>query len=145
MASTVEQNRAYRAEKRAQDPDWGVKQYSRIKKRLNSDPAVFVANKIAKQKHAAQRRGIEWTLNHSSLTKRLLKATHCALSGRELVFKIGHPNSPSIDRKNSKLGYTPRNTQIVCYAVNIAKMASTDREFIKLCQDIAHYNGKTKP
>lgn len=140
MASTAEQTRAYRAEQRALDPNWGVKQYRRLKQRLNTDPAVFVANKITKQKHAAQRRGIEWTLNYDTLTQRLLTATHCAISGRKLVFKIGHPNSPSIDRKNSSKGYTPRNVQIVCYAVNIAKMASTDREFIKLCKDIAQHN-----
>jgi hypothetical protein len=135
-----EYNKAYRARAKAADPEYGRKLYSHRKKRLNSDKNVFVANKISKQKDAARRRNIEWTLDTTRLTKRLLNATYCAISGRELVFKIGHPNSPSIDRKNSKLGYTARNIQIVAYTANVAKMELSDRDFIQLCKDIAQYN-----
>ena len=135
-----EYNRAYRARVQAADPEYGRNKYLRRKEQLNNCPHAFVANKISKQKDAARRRGISWTLDHETLTKLLLNSSHCAISGRELVFQIGHPNSPSIDRKNSKLGYTPCNIQIVAYATNIAKMELSDEDFIQLCKDIAQHN-----
>lgn len=145
--SRTQYSKQYRAGKKAEDPNWGAKLYEQRKLRLNSDPALFVANKISKQKDAARRRGIPWTLDTDKITQRLLAATHCSISGRKLVFQIGHANHPSIDRKNSKLGYTPRNIQIVSYAANVAKMDASDKDFIQLCIDVVLHHkksGKTK-
>lgn len=45
-----------------------------------------------------------------------------------------NPFSPSIDRIDSKIGYTDTNVQIVCTAYNIAKSEMTDIEFLEFCK-----------
>jgi len=110
----------------------------------NGDPWRFSSLKVSKQKYAAKRRGIDWTLNDDRLIKKIAESTHCAISGRELQFEINNIDSPSIDRKNSNLGYSARNVQIVTTAINKAKMDLSDAEFIKLCCDVAANNGWVK-
>jgi hypothetical protein len=143
--SNIEDQRAYVQRKIAADPKYYQKKYQRVKESINGSRLNYAANKISKQKSAAQRRGIEWSLNESQLFKRFQTTDHCAISGREFVFEIGHPDSPSIDRKNSFLGYTARNIQLVTLAANRAKNVLSDREFVQLCKDIAqHHFGKTR-
>jgi hypothetical protein len=112
---------------------------------LNSDPVLFASSKVSKQKYSAKKRGIDWELHTDTTINRIVKSKMCALSGRNLIFEIGHPDSPSIDRKNSKLGYTSRNTRIVTTAVNIAKNDLTEKEFIKMCCDVAEHHGYINP
>lgn len=120
-------------------------EYSKRLNTLNTNSFSFASNRVSKQKYAAKRRGIDWELDHETTIDRIVRSKKCALSGRELIFEIGHPDSPSIDRKNSDLGYTSRNTRIVSAVVNIAKNDLSEKEFIKMCCDVARMNGWVDP
>ena len=64
----------------------------------------------------------EWRLNLEWF-KQKLSAGVCEQTGIRFNFdfSIKHPFRPSVDRINSKLGYTPENCQLVCCIFNIAK------------------------
>jgi len=118
---------------------------TRLLELTNGNPWRLASIRVSKQKNAAATRGIDWDLNRDSIVKRIATSTHCAISGRPLVFEIGHKDVPSIDRKNSLKGYTSRNTQIVSSSVNIAKNNLTDREFVEMCCNVAEKHGWLAP
>jgi hypothetical protein len=122
----------------------GYDKYTRILELTNGDPWRIAGNRVSKQQYAARTRGIEWKLDRERTVRRIAQSTHCALSGRRLVFEIDNIDSPSIDRKNSDRGYTSRNTQIVTSAVNKAKHDLTEQEFIDMCCDVAKKHGWVK-
>ena len=119
----------------------GYDKYTRHLERTNGNPWKIASNRYSKQKYAAKKRDIEWTLDRERTIKRIAASTHCALSGRPLVFEIANIDSPSIDRKNSNGIYSARNTQIVTSAVNKAKHDLTEKEFIEMCCCVAEQNG----
>ncbi|CAB4129304.1 hypothetical protein UFOVP112_402 [uncultured Caudovirales phage] len=51
-----------------------------------------------------------------------------------------NPNSCSIDRINSSLGYVPGNIQLVSAKTNLAKGNMSSKEFIQFCKKVAKYN-----
>ena len=53
----------------------------------------------------------------------------CALSGLPMLHKYGSLESCSIDRKDSNVGYTYNNMQLVCKWANYGKNKYTDGEF----------------
>ena len=102
-----------------------------------NDSEKYIRRKLVYQKTWAKRRGIEWTLNTDKMIKKVIEQKVCACSGIEFVYKHNSLYSPSIDRINSSKGYTPRNVQIVCVAVNQAKWKLTQKQFIDMCKSIA--------
>lgn len=64
----------------------------------------------------------------------------CVYSGRVLDWKINSANKASIDRINSKKGYTKDNVQIVCQLVNQAKNDMTHDDFLTFIIEL--YNKK---
>lgn len=133
--------KAYYEKMKKADQDYLKKRYQKVKKNLNSNKKSFASNKYSKQMSKAKLvRNIEWSLDREKTVQMLVETEFCSLSGRKLIFKIGHKDSPSIDRINSKKGYSSRNIQIVSTAVNQAKNDLTDKEFIKLCCDVADYH-----
>ena len=102
-----------------------------------NDSEKYIRRKLVYQKTWAKRRGIEWTLNTDKMIKKVIEQKVCACSGIEFVYKHNSLYSPSIDRINSSKGYTPRNVQIVCVAVNQAKWKLTQKQFIDMCKRIA--------
>lgn len=59
-----------------------------------------------------------------------LQQHRCALSGYAFKLPISNPHlRPSLDRKNSSLGYVPGNLQIVTRAANFFKSASDDADW----------------
>jgi len=119
--------------------------YTRHLDRTNGDPWRIASLRVSKQKYAAKKRGLDWTLNDNIVINKIAKSTRCALSGRALVFEIDNIDSPSIDRKKNHLGYTARNIQIVTSAVNKAKNVLSDQEFIQMCCDVAEKHGWLNP
>ena len=65
----------------------------------------------------------------------------CAYSGREMTLKHGELNTVSIERIDSKVGYTKENTILVCQAVNRMKSDFSYEEFYELCKDVAQFLG----
>jgi hypothetical protein len=119
--------------------------YTRLLELTNGDPLRLASLRVSKQKYSASARGIKWKLDTDVTIKRIATSTHCAISGRPLIFEIGHKDVPSIDRKDSNKGYTKRNTQIVSSSVNRAKNTLTDQEFVEMCCSVAEKNGWIPP
>lgn len=63
----------------------------------------------------------------------------CAYSGREMTLVAGQLNTVSIERINSKIGYTPENTILVCQAINRMKSDFDYDDFYNLCKDVAKF------
>lgn len=141
MSKTDYDHQRYLKQK-SNDPEFGKKKYKKQKVAINQDPIAFAANKVSKQKSKAiGSRNIPWRLDREKTIKQMVESKICNLSGRDLVFKIGHPDSPSIDRINSNRGYTKSNIQIVSSRVNQAKNNMTDQEFVQMCVDVARHHG----
>lgn len=69
----------------------------------------------------------------------------CALTGRELRFRIGRTRkegSASLDRIDSSKGYIVGNIQIIHKEANFAKQSLSNAELIKLCKDIVDWAGR---
>jgi hypothetical protein len=65
----------------------------------------------------------------------------CAYSGREMTLRHGQLNTVSIERIDSKIGYTKNNTILVCQAINRMKSDFSFEEFYDLCKDVAQFLG----
>ena len=63
----------------------------------------------------------------------------CAYSGRKMTLESGKLNTVSIERIDSKIGYTKDNTILVCNAVNRMKSDFELASFISLCKDISQF------
>lgn len=61
----------------------------------------------------------------------------CAYSGREMTLLAGNLNTVSIERIDSKIGYTKDNTILVCQAINRMKSDFEYDDFYSLCRDVA--------
>lgn len=141
MAQSEYDRKRYIKQK-SEDPKFGKKKYKKQKEAINANPELFAGNKYSKQRtKALTDRKLCWRLDRQKTIKMIIETQRCQLSGRELVFEIGHPDSPSIDRINSRRGYTKSNIQIVGSRVNQAKNNMTDEEFIALCVDVARHHG----
>jgi hypothetical protein len=65
----------------------------------------------------------------------------CAYSGRLMTLEAGKLNTVSIERIDSKIGYTVENTILVCQAINRMKSNFEFDEFYELCKDVAMFLG----
>jgi hypothetical protein len=66
----------------------------------------------------------------------------CAISGIEMttvVFNGRVPTNISVDRKDSNIGYTKENVQLVCMAVNQMKNDLSQEELIFFCNKIVEH------
>ena len=103
---------------------------------------------FSKIKSDAKRRNLEFNLTIKDAWKLFLKQKGvCAISGRQINFaktatkKADRDDrTASLDRKDSKKGYTKSNCQWLHKVVNIMKSNFSEEEFIKFCKDIAKNN-----
>jgi len=65
----------------------------------------------------------------------------CAYSGREMSLEAGRLNTVSIERIDSKVGYTPENTVLVCQAINRMKSDFSYEDFFEMCKDVSMFLG----
>jgi hypothetical protein len=65
----------------------------------------------------------------------------CPYTGRQMELKSGHLNTVSIERIDSKIGYTKENTVLVCQAVNRMKSDFCFEDFYNLCVDVSKFLG----
>lgn len=94
-------------------------------------------------RQGARNRGLSWEIN-AKIAYNLLVAQQfiCALSGRALVLgAYGVIQTASLDRIDSKKGYTLENIQWVHKDINRMKMAFDETYFIKTCEEITKYRG----
>lgn len=90
---------------------------------------AYVVWKRAKDR--ANKRGLVFSLPQEVVVD-WLRAGVCAATGLRLDLAFDkkklNPLSPSLDRIDPKLGYTPANTRLVCWIFNRAKGDGTDAD-----------------
>jgi hypothetical protein len=95
-----------------------------------------------KFKTGAELRKIEWTLSLDDLADLYEEQKQrCALTDIDIVFpEVGHAQKApaSIDRIDSKKGYTKDNVQLVTRQVNMMKQAYDQDMFIATCIAVAN-------
>lgn len=71
----------------------------------------------------AKKKGLDLAITQEWIEHRLAKGS-CEVTGLSFVYVRGerrkHPHSPSIDRIDNSLGYTPDNCRVVVWALNAA-------------------------
>lgn len=96
------------------------------------------------KKHAKQR-GLKFTVTKKFLWNQFIKQSRCcALTGRPLIFCSGtkkYDTTASLDRIDSSKGYIKGNIQWVHKDINWFKRDYIQSEFIKMCKEVANYNG----
>jgi len=99
---------------------------------------------------SAKRKNIAFELS-SAVIMTLIKSQNeqCALTGISFDWGFGgehraNPFAPSIDRKDSRKGYTYDNIQIVCYIVNLGKNEYPIELYDRVCRArVGILNGET--
>lgn len=105
------------------------------------DRCIFTSKYSAiSRKKKCREEASQHTIDKNTILSLLKKQNNkCALSGRELVFKINNPNRMSIDRIDSDKGYTEDNIQLVTWVCNQAKSNLTNLDFKQLIKDCYHH------
>ena len=105
----------------------------------------FLAVTVSKTRYAArEQRGLDFDIDHNYIMKLLEKQNgKCALTGWTMEFARsgvkgnGNPYGCTMDRINSNLGYVKGNIQLTCWWPNKVKSNMSNREFIRMCKDVA--------
>lgn len=147
---TAEERRAYR-ESGAEYADFKARNRARhhlprVKQRNSAlvlrDKEVFAVDPrikgrllVKKAAMRAKQKGIE----HSITAEDIVWPTHCSVLGIELDYGAGdgskkgpRPNSPSLDRWNNEIGYTPKNTVVISWRANSLKGNGTWQELYQV-------------
>lgn len=86
---------------------------------------------LQRAKGRAKLKGLEFNLT----VKDIIIPKCCPILEIELVCKSGtsggQKNSPALDRKDSKGGYTKDNVQVISHLANMMKSHATEEELIK--------------
>jgi hypothetical protein len=94
-----------------------------------------------KFKTGAETRGLEWSLTPDDVADLMeFQNSKCALTGWSIEFpERGSPQKApaSLDRIDSKRGYTKDNTQLLTRQVNMMKQQYSQEEFIAVCKAVA--------
>ena len=98
---------------------------------------AFIRRKISKQKNAAWRRNIAWSLDEDRVVREVLNHPFCQKTGEPLEFQPNFIYTFSLDRINSDKGYHSWNVQYVGASVNLAKSNLLDKDFIEMCCAVA--------
>ncbi len=60
----------------------------------------------------------------------------CYYTGKPMGYQIGLPDSVSLDRKDSSIGYFPNNVVLCRYKVNIVKNDLSIEDLLEFCTDV---------
>lgn len=99
---------------------------------------------LRRAKARAKSKGLEFNLT----VKDIIIPKNCPILGIELICKSGKPggqkNSPALDRKDSKKGYTKDNIQVISHLANMMKSHATEEELITFAKWVMNYLKKLK-
>ena len=102
---------------------------------------VFLQN----ARKAAVKRGHVFELTVADVVKCWEEQENiCPYSGRLMTLQAGQLNTVSIERIDSTVGYTRKNTILVCQAINRMKSDFEFDDFFNLCRDVAQFLGDDK-
>lgn len=115
--------------------DWQCHQCVADAKGFSNNRPVGAKKRIFNRfKKSAKTRGIYWDLSIDEMFDSY--NGYCELTGWKIPLEGGNP-SASLDRINSKSGYTKENVQWVHSMVNMSKNKYDQDLFIKMCQAVA--------
>lgn len=105
----------------------------------------FLGVTVSKTKYSAREtRGLDFTIDIDYIMELLVSQNgKCALTGWPMEFTRsgmqgnGNPYGCTMDRINSDLGYVEGNIQLTCWWPNKVKSNMSNKEFIKMCKDVA--------
>lgn len=122
--------------KQSEANDWQCKAcVAQAKGRSNNLPVGDRQRLFNKFQKAAANRNLEWRLTLEQMFAEF--DGQCALSGWPISLSYGDPTA-SLDRIDSKKGYTPCNVQWVHSMVNMCKNKYDQAKFIDMCKAIAN-------
>ena len=122
----------------------------KIQRLRSESPEKWISHKMYLWKRGARIRGrkLDFKVNKEDLIEIYHKQNGiCPLSKVKMTYKAGVgglPTNLSIDRINSKLGYTKKNTRFVCHVINILRHDLSDIQFLNLCKKIISYGRENK-
>lgn len=123
----AEYDRAYRAINKERIDAYGAEWRLQNKERLKERHARRRLEKramclIAGARVRCRNKGIVFALDgFAEELQRRIDLGRCELSGAPFDLSPGRKaNSPSLDRRDPALGYTPENVRVVCHAMNTA-------------------------
>lgn len=144
-AQRTEYNRQYRNKNRKQYNEWERNYYYEHRQKLKNrskewrdGKGSFTMMHLA-AKLRARKKNFEYELSPEIIEKLCLNQNNkCALSGIEFDYSPTdeyrvRPFAPSIDRIDSKKGYTLDNVQMTCVIVNKAKNEFSQLTFDRMC------------
>jgi hypothetical protein len=97
-------------------------------------------------KSRAKLKGIIFELTLDWVQEKLLQGA-CEVTGLPFTLDTGqsskhNPWSPTIDRKESTMGYTPENCQVVVWAYNVAKNSWPHSVVQTMAEALIHHSRK---
>ncbi len=100
-----------------------------------NNPAHYLFHKA---RGRAKQKGLEFELTVEWVQERLSRG-HCEVSRLPFEYDLGtsdkaNPWSPTIDRRDSAIGYTIENCRLVVWAYNAAKNSWSDEVVLKLAE-----------
>lgn len=115
-------------------------------KRCSEDVTVYFKYLV---KYSRRRRPDGHTITYEHLLKKWRhQEGRCALTGILLTHEVkangGKPKHTniSIDRIDASQPYTPENTQLVCWIVNVMRRDMTPTEFVSWCEKVVRHNNE---
>jgi len=111
---------------------------AKVNSSIEGRAKIFLMN----AKKSAQKRCQEFTLTVQDIVDCWNhQGEICAYSGRLMSLEAGRLDTVSIERIDSKIGYIPENTVLVCQAINRMKSDFTVEQFYEMCADVAKFLG----
>lgn len=102
----------------------------------------IIKNKLTEAKAKSLKRNFMFDLQIRDILDLFEKQNGlCYYSNKPMTFNIGDKNILTIDRVDSRQGYTKDNIVLARYCINILKMNSPKEEFIQNCRDIVNTCG----
>lgn len=131
-AAHAESERARNRDYRKNNPE-KVKQargsrYARLEATPEGREKVRARSLLKEARKRARDAGVPCTITLSWVEQRLARGV-CGVTGLPLIFGASGgacPQSPSLDKLVPELGYTPSNTVLVCWGLNVLKGVDTD-------------------
>jgi hypothetical protein len=118
--------------------DGNKKSRQKLNSTIEGRAKVFLRN----AKNSALKRNQEFSITIEDIVKCWdQQVGFCAYSGRKMTLDAGLLNTVSIERIDSKVGYTAENTILVCQAINRMKSDFPFDEFYKLCSEVTQFLG----
>ena len=116
----------------------GAKVVAKLNSKIETRAKIFLRN----AKNSAKKRNQEFSLEINDIVDFWNKQNKiCAYSGLEMTLEAGKLQTVSIERIDSKIGYTKDNTILVCQAINRMKSDFAYEDFYMLCQSVAKFLG----